>query len=94
MCRVADAGGEVGEVVGEVFELGEFGEPFVRCGEVLDAEVDAGAEGVGVFGGDGVGTDEFNLFDEALLFGADEVSEPQTPAITSVPPKVRERTVS
>ena len=70
--RVADAGGEVGEIVGEVFELGEFGEPFVGRGEVLDAEIDAGAEGVGVFGGDGVGADEFHLFDQALLLGADE----------------------
>ena len=62
-----------GHLRGQVFELGEFGEPFVGRGEVLNAEVDAGGEGVGVFGGDGVGADEFHLFDEAFLLRADKV---------------------
>ena len=62
-------GGQIGD---EVLEFIEFGQPFIGLVEVLDGGVDAGGEGFGVLGGDGVGTDEFDLLVEALLLGHDE----------------------
>lgn len=67
------AGGEGGELAGEVFEFGQLGEPAVGLREVLDAKVDARAEGFGVFVGDGVGADQLGLLDQALLFGEGKV---------------------
>ena len=70
--RVAHAqfgGGHVGH---EVFELVQFGQPFVGLIQVFHGGVNAGGEGFGVFGGDGVGANELDLLVKAFLLGDDQ----------------------
>ena len=62
-----------GHVADEIFEFVEFGKPFISLVEMLDGGVNAGGEGFGVFGGDGVGADQFDLLVEAVLFGTDKL---------------------
>ena len=57
-----------GHVTDEVFEFVEFGKPFVCLIKVLDGGVNAGGKGLGVFSGDGIGADEFDLLIEPFLF--------------------------
>jgi hypothetical protein len=66
---VTDTQLSAGHVPDEIFELVQLGKPFVGLIEVFDGGVDASGEGLGIFGGHGIGAEEFDLLFKTVLFG-------------------------
>src|SRR5262245_39533534 len=70
--RIAHAQLGIRQVSDEVLELVQFGEPFIGLIEMFDGRIDASGEGLGVFGGNGIRANQFDLLVKPVLLGDHE----------------------